>query len=358
MKIIISGLGLMGSSLALAIKNKRKDVHILGYDFPSVTKKAIEKGIIDQSVKVWPDDCAKADLIFLATPIQIIEKQLQELNGIVRSNTLVSDLGSTKQNVHQLVKKLHFTGTFIGGHPMTGSEKSGLEAANPLLYENAVYVLTGVHQENAGLAQKVLIPLLEEIKARILMLEPAAHDEIMAMISHLPQLIAINLINMVGQKNQPDKPYLDLAAGGFRDLTRVASSNFAIWKDILERNQQNIKKALKQLIKLLERQSENINNLSEDFHLANYYRNQIPKASKGFIHPLIDVLVYVQDQPGTIARMSNALAQQGIDIRDIELLKVREKEGGVFRISFDNLEEAQRAITILNENKFRAFLRD
>ena len=358
MKIVISGLGLMGSSLALAIKNKHPDVEIWGYDFPSVAKQASERKIIDRQVRDWPDDCAQSDVVFLATPIQIIEKQLKELHGVVDRQTIVTDLGSTKQNVHQIVNELNFSGTFIGGHPMTGSEKSGMEAANPLLYENAVYILTGINEQNQTGPEQKLVNLLEEIKARVLLLSPRAHDEIMAMISHLPQLIAIDLVNMVGRRNDPDKPYLDLAAGGFRDLTRIAGSNFAIWKDILQRNQENIKNALKELIDILNKQLQNISDLSEDFHSANYYRNQIPKASKGFLHPLIDVLVYVQDQPGTIARMSNALAAQGIDIRDIELLKVREKEGGVFRISFDNLEEARQAISILNNNNFRAFLRD
>ncbi|MCD6376845.1 MAG: prephenate dehydrogenase [Caldisericaceae bacterium] len=358
MKIVISGLGLMGSSLALAIKNKHPETEIWGYDFPSIISQALEKKIIDKAVKNWPGACAETDIVFLATPIKIIEKQLVELNKIIDKNTIVTDLGSTKQNVHRIVDALNFSGTFIGGHPMTGSEKSGLEAANPLLYENAVYILTGINSENQEFADNKLISLLEDIKARVLLLTPEAHDEIMAMISHLPQLIAINLVNMVGKRNNPDKPYLDLAAGGFRDLTRIASSNFSIWKDILERNRENIKKALQELIELLEKQSQNIGDLSEDFHSANYYRQQIPKASKGFLHPLIDVLVYVQDEPGTIARMSNALAEQGINIRDIELLKVREKEGGVFRISFADLEEAKQAITILNNNNFRAFLRE
>ncbi|WP_456407518.1 prephenate dehydrogenase/arogenate dehydrogenase family protein [Caldithrix abyssi] len=358
MKIVISGLGLMGSSLALAIKNKRPEAEIWGFDFPSVAKQAVEKKIIDRTISEWPGQCAGADLVFLATPIQIIEKQLRELNGAIDRRTLVTDVGSTKQNVHHIVREINFSGAFVGGHPMTGSEKSGLEAANPLLYENAMYVLTGINEENKALVEGKLIPLLDEIKARVLILSPEAHDEIMAMISHLPQLIALNLVNMVGKKNDPEKPFLDLAAGGFRDLTRIASSNFAIWKDILERNQDNIKKAIKELIDLFEKQYRKIDDLSEDFHLANYYRNQIPKASKGFLHPLIDVLVYVQDQPGAIARMSNALAARGIDIRDIELLKVREKEGGVFRISFDNYQQASEAIEILNANKFRAFLRD
>ncbi len=358
MKIVISGLGLMGSSLALAIKNKHPQFEVWGYDFPSIISQAIEKKIIDKPVKDWPGACATADLVFLATPIQIIEKQLAELHGVVDKRTIVTDLGSTKQNVHRIVEELDFSGTFIGGHPMTGSEKSGLEAANPLLYENAVYILTGINAGNHEITHNKLISLLKDIKARVLLLSPEAHDEIMAMISHLPQLIAINLVNMVGKRNNPDKPYLDLAAGGFRDLTRIASSNFAIWKDILERNRENIKKALQELIGLLEKQSQNISDLSEDFHSANYYRQQIPKASKGFLHPLVDVLVYVRDEPGTIANMSNALADHGIDIRDIELLKVREKEGGVFRISFNDLEEAKQAISILNKNNFRAFLRE
>ncbi len=358
MKIVISGLGLMGASMALAIRKKRKDVEVWGYDFPSVCGKAKERGVIDRVLKNWTADCKDADVIFLATPVQIIEKQIRELNGAVNEKVVVTDLGSTKENVHKIVREIGFSGTFVGGHPMTGGEKSGLEAADPLLYENAVYILTGIDSDNKAMIEKKLFPVLEDIKARILLLDPATHDQIMAMISHLPQLIAVSLVKMLGEKNSPEKPFFELAAGGFRDLTRIASSNFAIWKDIIERNRDNIKQALRELIQLLEDQYRHIEDLSEDFHLANYYRNQIPKSTKGFLNPLTDVLVYVDDRPGVIAKMSNALAEKGIDIRDIELLKVREKEGGVFRISFATQAEAGKAIKILQTYNFHAFLRE
>ncbi len=358
MKIVIAGLGLMGASLALAIKNQQTDAEIWGYDFPAVCEKAQSMKLIDRIVGQWPQTCRDADIVFLATPIQIIEKQIQDLNHIVTPQTVVTDLGSTKGNVHRLVEKIAFTGTFIGGHPMTGGEKSGLDAADPLLYENAVFILTGVEGPRRAAAEEKLFPLLERLKARILLLDPYIHDQIMARISHLPQLLAVGLVEMIGSKNAPEKPYFELAAGGFRDLTRIASSNFAIWKDILLRNKENVKQALRELIELLEHQYRHIDDLSEDFHLANYYRSQIPKSTKGFLHPLTDVLIYVDDRPGVIARMSNALADEKIDIRDIELLKVREEEGGVFRISFSGKEEAEKAIRILEKHGFRAFISD
>ncbi|RLD16364.1 hypothetical protein DRI50_02045 [candidate division KSB1 bacterium] len=358
MKIVISGLGLMGASLALALKTKKIEAQIWGYDYPAVCEKATNLNLIDKTIRNWPDDCRDADIIFLATPIQIIEKQIRDLNTIVSRQTIVTDLGSTKGNVHRLVEQIDFTGSFIGGHPMTGGEKSGLDAADPLLYENAVYILTGVEGEKRHLAETKLFPVLETLKARLLLLNPYVHDQIMARISHLPQLLAVGLVEMVGAKNDPEKPYFELAAGGFRDLTRIASSNFAIWKDILLRNKQNVQEALRELIELLQHQYDHIEDLSEDFHLANYYRSQIPKSTKGFLHPLTDVLVYVDDRPGVIARMSNALAREQIDIRDIELLKVREEEGGVFRISFSGKEEAEKAIKILEKHGFRAFISD
>ncbi len=358
MKIVISGLGLMGASLALALKTKKAEAKIWGYDFPAVCEKALSLQLIDKAVQHWPEDCSDADIVFLATPIQIIEKQIRDLNTIVSAQTIVTDLGSTKGNVHRLVKQIDFSGIFIGGHPMTGGEKSGLDAADPLLYENAVYILTGVEGEKRSIAEAKLFPILETLKARLLLLDAEVHDQIMARISHLPQLLAIGLVEMIGAKNAPEEPYFELAAGGFRDLTRIASSNFAIWKDILQRNKQNVKEALRELIDLLEHEYRHIDDLSEDFHLANYYRSQIPKSTKGFLHPLSEVLIYVDDKPGVIARMSNALASEKIDIRDIELLKVREKEGGVFRISFSNREEAEKAIGILEKQGFRAFVSD
>jgi len=357
-KIVIAGLGVMGGSLALAIRQNIPQVQIWGYDKPKVIKQALARGIIQQSVSAWPQQCARADIIFLATPMGQIKKQLSELNGHINRQTVVSDVGSTKHELADWVKKIEFSGSYIGGHPMTGAEKSGLQAANPLLYENAVYLLCDVTPEKQALLKNKLQPVLEAIKARVLLIDSAAHDEILAAISHLPQLLAIELVNLVGAKNDAENPYLMLAAGGFRDLTRIASSSIEIWQDIINSNKKNIRNTLKDFIRRLEKDSEKLDDLHQEFESANAFRRQVPKETKGFLSPLTDILVYVTDQVGVVARIANALSEHRIDIRDMELLKIREKEGGVFRLSFSSLTEAKTAVRILQGIGYQAFLRE
>jgi prephenate dehydrogenase len=348
----------MGASLALSLKQNQPGIKIFGYDQEPVLSEALKLEVIDQRIENWPDGCNDADVVFLATPLNIISQHLHDLNGIVGHETLVSDLGSTKIQISELVKKIGFSGSYIGGHPMTGAEKSGLKAANPLLYENAVYILTGVNSHNRYLVDRKLFPLLELIKARTMLLDPESHDKIMAAISHLPQLVAIALVNLVGSRNVDNLPYFELAAGGFRDLTRIASSSYDMWKEIIDSNQSNIEQVLQEFIDILGNSRLNLSSLQSPFEQANSFRAQLPKKNKGFLSPLTDILVYVTDQVGAVAKIANALSEKGIDIRDMELLKIREKEGGVFRLSFSNAEEAKVAVDVLNSIKFKALIRE
>jgi prephenate dehydrogenase len=358
MKIVIAGLGVMGASLALAIKNSKLKNTLYGFDFPDILEQAIESHIIDKKIEQWPQECSDADVIFLATPIAVIKKHLNDLNSVVTKNCIITDLGSTKDEIKNHCEEIGFSGSYIGSHPMTGAEKSGINAANPLLYENAVYVLTSQKESLGKSAANKLIPVLEAIKARVFFLGALEHDKTMALISHLPQMIAVALMNSVGAQDVELKHCFDLAAGGFRDLTRIASSSPEIWQDIVDSNKENIKTAIDTFIKQLVTEKSNLDNLKDGFEKANNYRTLIPKINKGFLSPLTDVLVYVNDQKGVIAKISNALFTKDIDIRDIELLKIREKEGGVFMLSFENREKASEAVNILKSINYNAFIKE
>ena len=358
MKIVISGLGVMGASLAQAIKNSGLKSDIWGYDRIDVLNQAQKLGIIDQQIQNWPQDCSNTDIVFLATPIHVIKQHLADLNNIISDKVIVTDIGSTKYELHNYCNEINFSGKYVGGHPMTGAEKSGISASNPLLYENAIYILT---IDNAHIDKNIedsLIKVLKAIKARIFFLDPGIHDQVMSMISHLPQLLAVALINFVGKENEKLQYCFNLAAGGFRDLTRIASSSPDIWQDIINSNKNNIKQALENFIFQLEQEKNKLDDIRETFEQANNFRSKIPKTSKGFLSPLTDVLVYVNDQKGVIAKISNALFKQDIDIRDIELLKIREHEGGVFMISFENEQKAAQAVNILQSINYNAFIKE
>ncbi len=358
MEILIAGLGVMGASLALAIRNTMPSVVITGYDLPGIPERALVAGVIDRVISDWPGQAATARLIFLATPIRTIRRHLTELNGVVGPDTIVTDVGSTKADLAALAREIKFSGTYIGGHPMTGAEKKGLAAADPLLYENAVYIVNEFPPELETRFKLTLLPVLQAIKARIYRIDPEVHDKILSAISHLPQILAIALINLTGSRNSEQMPCFELAAGGFRDLTRIAGSSIEVWQDIFDSNKVNITETLDQFIAILEQYKSRLQAMQPDFDQANRYREYIPKYGKGFLSPLTDVLVYVSDQTGVISRVSTALFEKNIDIRDMELLKVREKEGGVFRLSFASRSEAGTAVEVLGEIGFKAFIRE
>ncbi len=356
MKVVIAGLGAMGASLALALRNSVPDLTIAGYDMPDVASLALNKGIIDEII-MWPTGCRDSAVVFLATPIDVIKQQLSDLNGIVGKNVIVSDVGSTKGELAGHARSIAFSGRYVGGHPMTGAEKSGLAASNPLMYENAVYILAPTN-ETPRAHYQTLVDLLEKIKARVFIIDPESHDKVLAYISHLPQMIATALVNTVGKRNSASFPCFPLAAGGFRDLTRIASSSSDMWQPIADSNRKNILKAIDDFIKQLQLSKNALADLSDDFNSAKAYRSNIPVQGKGFLSPLSDILVYVNDEKGVVAKIAGALSDKNIDIRDIELLKIREKEGGVFRLSFDSKNRAMDAIKILDSINYKAFLKE
>ena len=185
-----------------------------------------------------------------------------------------------------------------------------------------------------------LAALLKSIGARVLTMDAREHDRVAAAISHLPQLIAVSLMDNAARKNERNPAFLQLAAGGFRDMTRIASSPFYVWKDILSNNRDETRRALREFEKLLEQfrkglYQSSLSDVGKKFLRAKSFRDSIPKNTKGFIHSLHDLFVWVDDKPGTLATMTAALFRSGININDIELLKVREGQGGTFRLSFE-----------------------
>lgn len=238
---------------------------------------------------------------------------------------------------------------------MAGVELSGVDAAHPLLFENAVYVLSPMKSNPAGMLRQ-FADFLKELGARVVLLDPKTHDEVASVVSHLPQLTAVALTNVAGKEHRSGRRHLRLAAGGFRDLTRIASSRPEMWKDILEFNRDEIDKSVVLMIRELQRYRTYLRKRSKDlpekFRLARKIRDSIPKSMKGFLHPLAELYVFVKDKPGMMAKMTSVLAKADINIKDIELVKVREGRGGTFRLAFESKEISARAIVILKRSGF------
>lgn len=245
-KITIVGCGLIGGSVALALKQSQSGYSVACIDLPERLPAIRAAGVADEIGT--PDDLSRhvpeSSTVFLATPVQAVVEMLARLGPFLREGTIVTDVGSTKKFIMAQAQSLIPPGVhFIGGHPMAGSESSGVEAADPLLFSDRVYVLCP-YPDTPPEALLSLMDLVEKLLALPVTIEAEEHDRIMAVISHLPQLISIALMH-TAQLEDAGHAMLDKLAGrGFLDMTRLAASDYGVWKGILETNSDAIEGAL------------------------------------------------------------------------------------------------------------------
>ena len=356
MKVAIVGLGLIGGSLGMALKRVIKDIEIIGIDVnESIIEKSVELRAIDWGTCSLEEGVGSADVVFISATLSKTVNIVREMLPFLKSGAIISDTGSTKKKISQEINKLieqRKDISYIGGHPMAGSEKSGITAADPYLFENAVYVIL----ENSGpdeLAVEKVVALVEKTGARILLLGAEEHDIMVASISHLPHLLAGVLVNTVGEIEKTYHDVFKLAAGGFRDVTRIADSQAELWRDIFFSNRESLIKVLdiyKEQIELMEEllKREEKERLTEQLNKARNLRTQVPKKVKGLLPALSEIVVTIPDKPGEIGRVANILGAKDINIIDIEILRVREGDGGTLRLGFTQEEERRKAVEVLN----------
>ena len=358
--ITIIGCGLMGGSLGLSLKMARPDVYITGWDVPGSLETALQRGAIDRAAESLVDAAEGADVIVLATPLSATMAIIEELQGHVSPETWIHDLCSVKGPVAAQVKSRLAHDRFLGGHPMTGSEKSGIRSADAALYENATYVLCADGSMPRDESFRALIDLLTSSGALLLEMDAHVHDRIAAHVSHVPQLLSVLLVNLAADARKQDPDVLRLAAGGFRDMTRIAGSPYPMWEDILHANRSEVEGALLSFQALLNDLLADLGDsrfgaIGERFHSAEQTRDFIPNDGKGFLKPLADVFVFTADRPGALVALTGALYDADLSIKDIELLRIRENRGGTFRLGFETSEAAHQAIRVLSEVGFTAY---
>ncbi len=363
--VAITGLGLIGGSLAAALKRRGYGGRILGVSSQASLDFALAENSIDEGFGYdgLAEASSRSDLVVLATPIERILTQLGELgrqSDRLGSGTFITDVGSTKKRIlDEADRVLGDSVTFIGGHPMAGSERRGFSAADPFLFENAVYALTPGKGSTPEKVER-LGRFLAITGAQIVVLDAAEHDRIAAAISHLPQLLAVSLVNQLQDLGPEVRDRaIRLAAGGFRDMTRIAASPFTIWKDIFRTNAKEVHEAVRRFLEHLQTSADlaEAGELEEIFDRAAQTRGSIPRDTRGFLRPLWDILVVVKDQPGVLHGISGTLADAGINIKDIEILKIREDEGGTMRLSFSSREDADEAVRLLEGRNFEVQIR-
>ncbi|MBO8154959.1 MAG: prephenate dehydrogenase [Bacillaceae bacterium] len=359
--ILIAGLGLIGGSIAKNIKfNHPSSLKLYGYDHHVETLDyARSYHIVDGTFTNFQEAVQAADIVFLATPIHITIDLLEKMKTIpLEHEVIVTDVSSVKGPVLEKAEEINNSRViFIGGHPMAGSHKQGIEAARSHLFENAYYVLTPSRGTRKGHMEQ-LKDVLKYTKSHFVELNPEEHDLMTGVVSHFPHLIASALVHQA--KNWEEQyPFLPhLAAGGFRDITRIASSNPQLWQDIFFQNRAKMIKLLsdwmeemKTLKRLLtERSKEQVISYLTD---AKRYRDGLPKKEKGAIPTFNDLYVDIYDQPGELYKVIKWLADDGINIVNIQILEIRENMTGVLQLTLQTEEELHKAKQILTDQGYQ-----
>lgn len=357
-RIAIVGMGLIGGSLGLAINRKSLAGEVIGIGRNHQTLElALEYGAAHR-VSLSYGDLAGCDLVIVGTPVGSTLGVLAEIAPYLSPGAVVTDVGSTKKKIVEGSRELVPEGTvFIGGHPMAGSEKEGISGADPYLFENAFYVLTPVDGTPAESLGR-LIKLVEGIGSRPVLMDPLEHDLSVAAVSHLPHLMAATLVNCLFDLPGSEKMSL-LAAGGFRDTTRIAAGSPVMWRDIFIANKQFILEAITAFRSRLDEfqdavESGDAPKIYDLLDRARILKAGMPARRKGYLPALWEIVVTVPDRPGVIAQMAGILGDAGINIYDIEILRIREGDGGTIRLAFSSGEEQERAVSLLTESGIQA----
>jgi len=282
-KITIIGVGLIGGSLGLALKENKPKFKIIGVDKKEVIEKAIVRGAIDVGTVNLEEGVKEADIVIMATPVKTILDLLPKIALFLKKGCLVTDTGSTKVKIAETADQVLSPDIYyIGGHPMAGSEKYGIDSADSYLFQGKTYILTPTKKSNLMAIEKIF-SLIKMINANILILDPLEHDRVVGAISHLPQIMAISLINMVGKlvKEEDNNNYFRAIGGGFKDMTRIAQSPCKIWEDICDTNKETILEIIqkyKEYLNLIEdRLINDPEGLKEEFQKARRLREVIEK---------------------------------------------------------------------------------
>lgn len=351
------GLGLIGGSLAKAIHNKLPEAHQIAYDTNAASLElAIKEGVIQESYSHIGEEFGACNYIFLCAPVSHNDENLLAIKKHLSPDAVLTDVGSVKTGIHEHIASIGMAKQFIGGHPMAGSERFGYANSKANLFENAYYILTPT-DETPTEKISAYQTLVKTIGAIPLVLPYSQHDYVTAAISHLPHVIAASLVNLVKDSDSKEGIMKMIAAGGFKDITRIASSSPEMWQQICMTNTENISAFLKQFIQSLTLfqqtlESKNPNLLYSFFDNARTYRESFIDASSGPIKTEYVITVDIADKPGAIAAIASLLAMHDISIKNIGINHNRELAEGALRIEFYDETTTANAIKVLKEHGY------
>jgi prephenate dehydrogenase len=316
----IVGVGLVGGSIGMALR--RLGWHVTGRDRdPARADRGVELGALD-AVGADPH----ADIVFVATPVGAVAQEATA--ALAGSRAVVTDVGSVKAPIVAAVADARF----VGGHPMAGSEQEGVDGADPELFAGATWVLTPTEQTDADAYLRVR-QVVASLGADVVAVTPEHHDSLVAVVSHVPHLTAATLMSLAADAGEEHATILRLAAGGFRDMTRIAAGHPGIWPDICAENRDAITATLDRLVTALAGMRDTVAAADRDQLLAlleraRHARVNLPARAKP-AEDLAEMRVPVPDRPGVLAEITTLAGELGVNIEDLEIAHSAEGDRGV-----------------------------
>ncbi len=341
---VIAGVGLIGGSVALGLRERLLCQRVIGLDNDALAlQEALALGVIDEARPSVGEWLRGADLVVLAVPVKALAPLARAAAPYLSPAALVTDVGSVKSGIAAECEALGIR-NFVAGHPMTGSERGGVAHASAALLENAVWVLTPTERTPLTALAKMR-RLVTQLGAAPVVMPPEAHDQLVATISHLPYLASLALTHMVAR----DERLSLLAAGGFRDLTRVASGDPRMSRDMVVENKTALREALQRFSRQLAHLADTLDDPEElllSATEAKRTRDNLPVVKRSLLPPKHDLVVALPDKPNQIAQITRILGENNINIKDIEVLAVRE-HGGALRLGLEEQNDLTRAAELL-----------
>ena len=355
--IYIAGLGLIGASMALGIKRDHPDYEILGYNRSQASRDiALERGMIDRATDDFASFAPLADMIILSLPIQQTLAFIKELAKLdLKEGVIISDAGSTKSAIVNAAEE-NFAGKpvrFIGGHPMAGSHKTGAASADVNLFENAYYIFTPSSLTTPDTLEEMK-DLLSGLHARFIEIDAEEHDRVTSQISHFPHILASGLMEQTASYAEQHEMARRFAAGGFRDMTRIAESEPGMWTSILLSNRETIVERIEDFKRRLDEIGQAISKGDENqiwnfFNQAREQRQAMEIHKRGGVDSSFDLYVDVPDEEDVILRILELL--RGTSLVNIHINEEnREDVHGILQISFKNAQDLKRAEQVITEN--------
>ena len=355
--IYIAGLGLIGASMALGIKRDHPDYEILGYNRSQASRDiALERGMVDRATDDFATFAPLADVIILTLPIKQTIAFLQELATLeLKEDVIISDAGSTKSTIVAAAEKCFADKPvrFVGAHPMAGSHKTGAASADVNLFENAYYIFTPSSLTTQDTLEEMR-DLLSGLHARFIEIDAEEHDRVTSQISHFPHILASGLMEQTASYAEEHEMARRFAAGGFRDMTRIAESEPGMWTSILLSNRETIIERIEDFKRRLDEVGQAISKGDENqiwnfFNQAREQRQAMEIHKRGGVDSSFDLYVDVPDEEDVILRILELL--RGTSLVNIHINEEnREDIHGILQISFKNAQDLKRAEQVITEN--------